>query len=1179
LKALCLANSLQQFSLSHGMSGLKTSGSRGGSPMSNMTNSHTSSPAAQVNNSPSPTAQLGFANGQNMGTMSAHGLWAASLDMATNSMPHGMRIPQHFNPADTTRAAGPGQIPYFAPSYSFNGVCKLTIHPTPLKSRVETQIPIKMTLYPIPPGIKRLHLPTHTISKPKLLAKPSADRSPDMLELYTMLVCTSAMQTPEAKQKAMARAVEAAHAPADNAPSPDEDDEESKPQNGGEVRICQNCISRERKRAARKKIKKQEEEAMWNAHETRRVIVFNTHEIKEWQLPSGVVSSDTITGGRPEPMMQHEAMQVDAPMRIACYCRHHNEKMGFQVIFTIKDFQDRVVAQEMSSSIMITDDHKTPTHIGVQPSQSSDALAQMISSADTSALVPPPGPFRMSHSSSDLQSLQQSAAPPLFAAAVSSIQPSASVGTGLRSLSRPASPTGHPGPLSKKRKASGTKLPMDFMMTRLDTSSPPGVQPSRNQAGSTAVSPFTPSLSAFPGQDSMFGSNMPTPAPMPHSFATGPPTPNSNENVLFSTANRSASMENFQIYSAPTSSHNSRAPSPNGFRNSVNAMTPVQVSQVNQAMANLYSIPMGMAQARPAPTIHKIIPCEGPKSGGIEVTVLGAGFCQGLEVLFGDQRATTTTFWGESSLVCLLPPSSFSGTVPVTLKQQPAAAVVAQSFPPMTKQHPIFKYIDDDEDKLIRTALSVLGQKMSGQMVDVRELARRILGTSGDTWGLGGPGPTGNHAGGPGYNNAAYTPSVESQLVRCLELMDMDDSANRTRLDLRRSNGQTMLHMACSLGFHRLVAGLLVRGANPDPRDNGGFTPMHMAAMNDHPEIVRRLIQQGADPTIRSLSGLAPSDVAQSRAVLRAVRKVERHVRSRSGGSLHSRVSSAASLRSLWEPMPTTQSANDDHSSGESPEYSSEDYDDAEFEESGQLYMRRSSTHDFNQELARKQLLDDAEDDLQPEDDSQATPIAAAFKDQFAAQFQQFQQTMALQLQNIQQMNFPQMPGMPMLPDYQAYLGAAAFMTRVASLVPGMSGSRPGSSGDDSTPKGLDSRWWPVFNSSPSAVPPPSYEEIFPQKDLDTKQASAALAAAEAEADSKCAIKYDVRQEAAEESDESSQAESTLKLPRKAAIITSEVRRPWLAAYEPVRWTKDKKLFFIWVSRRLSFWTSRTLKC
>lgn len=236
--------------------------------------------------------------------------------------------------------------PAIAPSSlgSFSNVMnirpKLTIHPTPHKSRVETQILIKMTLFPIPPGIKRLHLPAHTISKPKLLAKPPPAKAADMLELHTMLVCTSAMQDPLKMKRAFARAAQGnvdGKKPEPRRTSSGEGsiaaDDEDQPLNGGPVHICDGCILRERKRAARKKSKKPEEEEPWQKDEAKRIIVFNTTEVKEWTTPSDPNESDS-----PEVAIQgvmvppDNAMQVDVPMRIACYCRHQNEKMGFQYL-------------------------------------------------------------------------------------------------------------------------------------------------------------------------------------------------------------------------------------------------------------------------------------------------------------------------------------------------------------------------------------------------------------------------------------------------------------------------------------------------------------------------------------------------------------------------------------------------------------------------------------------------------------------------------------------------------------------------------------------------------------------------------------------------------------------------------------------------------------------------------
>lgn len=1144
--------SLQQYSMASSMNGVRSTGSREVSPMSAMVTSHDSSPAATFFNSPSPNASHDFSK-----VINGTAMWPNRVDVTAPTRPDALPTPGQFGgpmaqPMPQQRAL------YNAAPFNFTGGYELRIMPTPLKSRVETQIPIKMTLSPLPPGVTKLHLPAHTISKPKLLTKPPPERSPDTLELFVTLVCTSAMELPGMKQKALERATKL---PQGYLP---EQDDEFSPQNGGDVRICQGCITRERKRAARKKIKKPDEEKLWSLDEERRVIVFNTLELKEWQPLSGVLDPS----GRPETVVSNRAMQIDAPMRIACYCRHHNEKMGFNVIFTIKDFRDRVIAQAMSNPIMITDDHKT--HPMAQPS-SQPTMSETVTTStvpvppmDATSLVPPvqsPTSFRMSPSSGDMTAAPRNGSYPPSTSGKTTPTMSTCTAPG-RALSRSASPS-QGGP-AKKRKSSGSgsRVPNGLAMTRLETSPPPGSQTTSTQLSTAATSPFSPHTGPFQ-LEQMFGQHN---GQQP--FANGPPTPGSNDQTPFFASNRSASMDNLamaQLYSAPTSSHPSRAPSPNGLRNGVNAPQ----NQFAQTLASsLYSLPMGVNQPRCPPMIHKIIPNEGPKMGGIEVTVLGQAFFQGLEVWFGDQKATTTTYWGDSSLVCLLPPSPVAGAVAVTFKHQGIPS--AQNFP-MAKEPPIFKYIDDNEDKLIRTALSVLGHKMSGQMVDVSDLARRILNDGNSTWSGGSS--AGPSSGGPGFNhNHTSHEHLESQLLKCLDLIDLDDSTHKTRLDLRRPTGHTMLHLACSLGYHRFVAALLARGANPDARDKGGFTPLHMAAIQSHPEIVRRLMLVGADPTIRSLSSLTAADVAQSRQVLRAIRQSERHVRSFSGGSLHSRTSSATSLRSLWEPMTRAHTHDEPisvDSGEESPEYTSGDFDDEDPDEDCYLHMRRQSRlrHD-------RDSTDHLGDDSEEESRALESPTTqfAALKDQFQQQLHQIQQSMALHLQSLPQMpQMPQMPtfpGMPMLPDYQAYLQQAPFiMRRMQQFMPG-SGTRPGSQEGDNSK--MDTRWWDISSyMQNSAGAPPSYEDIFGRQDSDTKQESAIRAAAEAEADIKCATIYDqpsTPAAAGTRTQTRAKSPSILKIGRKNAI-TKEQQEQFLRAHEKKlkKLSSDRNLFFIWV--------------
>ncbi|KAK7948309.1 uncharacterized protein PG986_009195 [Apiospora aurea] len=1130
LTSLATLTHARQYAFTNGISGAKAVGSREASPMFA---SHESSPAGMFKDSPVSENNMNIsADSFQFRLPGPNSGWPAQVPFSAR---HGAGMPQGVHTGGLT-ASAPG-VAYNG--LAFEGKATLRIQPTPLKSRVETQIPIKLTFHNLPPTIKRLHLPRHSISKAKLLHKGPVESSPDMLELYTMLVCTSAMQDEKKRCKAFEQAAKASRP---TSPNPGPEADEIKPQNGGEVRICHGCITRERKRAGRKKNKKPEEDELWDKYQNYRAIVFNTQEVKEWQ-----VATDTGIGMTPPP----GTMQVDAPMRIACYCRHHQEKMGFQVIFTLKDCQNNVIVQEMSNAIMITDDHKT--HLPPQSQQIPPALQKRRQILQRGAPLQTSAP--KPHNS---QTTSATATP--------------------RNLSRQASPTSPAGPAAKRRKPSSTnKLPQGLAMTRLETVQPPGapLNTAQNDApmGTSATSPFSPAINNFPmSTGPMFQPQPPPMNGMQQPFATGPLTPNSNNNELYSGGNsRNMSIDTMPLaqpmYSAPASAHPSRAPSPSHLRNDMSVLQ--QQTPLSQAIFN--NAPVGMNSIRsPSPTIHKIIPGEGPKDGGIEVTVLGSGFTNGgLEVMFGDKRALTTTFWGESSLVCLLPPSHVAGNVLVRIRHPQ----LPDQQPAYGGKQAIFRYIDDSEEQLMRTALVCLGNKLGGTIQDATDIAKSIINSRSNPGGWGISPGGGNQVSG-GYSfREAQRECIESGLMKILDLIDLDDSVNKARINIRKSStGQTMLHLGCSLGMSRFVAGLLSRGANIHSRDKGGFTPLHFAAMNNHATIVRRLMIFGADPTMRSLSGLTAADLCQraegSREVLRALRSVERNARSRSRGSLHSRVNSATSLSSLWgsrEPLEMSayhdESLTDASGSGESSdddyEDSSEEFDSQSGEPKDYLQMRRRSmphNHRLPEIVPSPPVGVPA---------GMASPGAAMT----ALQGRVLQQWQAV-LHNWQQFQMPQMPQLPGRNDYHNILNNAHFMQRFASLVPNIGGSRPGSAGDHG-PRDSDKQWWEItslFGAKDS--PPPAYEELFPhnQQSVDTKQASAAAAAAEYEADAKCAALYDQTEESTAESSKTRQVPHLLQIGRKNAITKEQQEDLQRAHAERLKTgSSDKMLWFVWL--------------
>ncbi|PKS06981.1 hypothetical protein jhhlp_005578 [Lomentospora prolificans] len=1134
-----------------------------------------------ASNASSPNGQMDFHDARQMLMHQANGApaWPHHLNpTAANHMPHAFAA----NTAAANQAMVLAQFPTFIPVPQ--GLDVLSNQPfltfdregMPPKTRVETQIHLKTVFPRLPPGVAKLHLPKHTVSKPKLWSKVPYVPSPDTLDLHTMLVCTSAMENEEMRMRALKKAREGPNS-GFNDVRPEKEVDEDKPLNGGEVWICSNCIDRERKRSERKKVKKPDEEGIWKAEEWRRVVVFNTHEIREFPKPDPVTGYTTI----------------ELPMRIACYCRHQQEKVGFQVVFTIRDHLGRVLAQELTPSIMITDDHKnhlpppgplpSTTQISSRASQSSASTksvgpAKPQLGADLQATpnsVAQPTPFRSSQSVTDLSRLQ--AGPPPAARRMPNSRPTA---TPRGSLSRPASPSNLSAPHAKKRKSSAGKLPVSMAMTPLDTATTASPPSQLSAAPSTATSPFAQGALSFPNQDSMFTGG--SPSANGNLFGTAPSTPNMEDQSFFSpNASVSINADNLALrhrFSTATgSTHPSRASSPNSFNTALNAAA--LQSQFAQMLPNgataaslaaMSSLGNNLLGTHPLPTITKVTPSEGSKLGGYEVTILGTGFHRALEVMFGDQKATATYFWADNILICIVPPSPVPGEVVVTFPQHQTGV---QSMINPQK----FKYLDDDEDKLLRSAMEVLARKMNGNLGDVKDFAMRVLNYRGLPPNAG---ASGGGSSGQGYNNASSGSSstpydVEAQLMKCLELIDLDDSPYKAQWDYKISSGHTMLHLACSLGFHRFAAGLVARGAKVDALDNGGFSPMHIAAMNNHPEIVRRLLLAGADPTLKSKQGLTPADVAESEDIISDLRRVARRTKRRSVGSLRSAASSSTSLRSLWGQ---DQSCPDLRSLGsathidyedDSAEYSSFDSSGSDEEAAGQgdvdvddddvLQMRRSSIPATTRPHAHLSRTNTHVSHVSKQDDEEIAEVPAS-PNAAAAAFKQFQQAMTLYMQNLPQLpHIPQIPQMPQIPafsgmgpqaDNQASIYYAQFMRRITALVPGMSGQRPGTPDSDTAP--------------------PSYEDLYPSQDGDRKARSAEEARAMQPTDIKTAdVEEETSTEGQEEAEDVADADKepeVLKIGRKNAI-TKEQQLDILRAHEAKlkRLSSDRNLFMIWI--------------
>ncbi|KAH7377198.1 hypothetical protein B0T11DRAFT_347626 [Plectosphaerella cucumerina] len=298
--------------------------------------------------------------------------------------------------------------------------------------------------------------------------------------------------------------------------------------------------------------------------------------------------------------------------------------------------------------------------------------------------------------------------------------------------SRTTSPSLNMGPATKKWKASGSTVPRDKTMTRLDTSSSPQMPPPPLPARvSSTASLYSQSPQRFQTSEATYGSG-PGAANLQQPCLNAMPTTNGWDQNVLSNGQRSASMDNpsMAVFSAPISAHPGRAPTPNvlspigpppSLAQAYSAQLPTMTAAPTQPLQN--------QSPPPPPCIHKIIPGEGLKMGGIEVTILGSNFTQELVVYFGDAKAITTTYWGDSSLVCLLPSSFGPGVVPVTLRHMHSA-----HLPFTFHLNHFFRYLDDEERQITKMILGIISQKMMGELLDVKELAVKVLGTAETDW-------------------------------------------------------------------------------------------------------------------------------------------------------------------------------------------------------------------------------------------------------------------------------------------------------------------------------------------------------------------------------------------------------------------------------------------------------------
>ncbi|KAF5380460.1 hypothetical protein D9615_004629 [Tricholomella constricta] len=512
---------------------------------------------------------------------------------------------------------------------------------------------------------------------------------------------------------------------------------------------------------------------------------------------------------------------VVLPLRITCYCRHHREKVGFNVHFTMMDHQGRIVGTGSSRPIMITDDHKTaPSNAARQADFTSG--------------------FR--NVDSDWSQV---------AGAVNEL-----------SLDSRAP--------SKRRQDTGNKRPKPY-----DSSGKPN-RISREGSVASVPSPSStfsslPTRSPTPSTvlQQIFASDPMAPQPPPQLQYSSNGSETSSPDTLATPLDRSPDIN----LSDPLRQHDMvHAPSPLSLHTVPSVVMPTHPHPMPFMFFDPNQTQQSMAMQ--LPIIHRLIPNMGPTHGGIEVTILGANFHPSLQLncIFGDVTASSTQRWSDNALVCVLPPRATAGVV----------AVWFDGFPKMVDQTnappSLFTYADESDRALMELALQVVGLKMTGKIEDAKNVAMRIVGGSENSDSQNG----GNNSHMMQLassvsstrdlrplllSRAGESENFESVLIDFLKVLDapLDHQAPNSIATPRAishttSSGQTLLHLAAFLSFSSLVTVLVKHGIDLDARDRNGYTALHFAALSKSEGCIRILLDAGADREIVNALGKTPGE-------------------------------------------------------------------------------------------------------------------------------------------------------------------------------------------------------------------------------------------------------------------------------------------------------------------------------
>ncbi|CAO3634662.1 unnamed protein product [Cunninghamella blakesleeana] len=405
------------------------------------------------------------------------------------------------------------------------------------------------------------------------------------------------------------------------------------------VKMCHRCVWREWKRADRKKAGKRLGNLLYDEalmeQERQRILLFNS-----------------------EPFVHFNDGECILPTRITCYSRHHDERLGFRIQFTLSDHQGKIIAKGDTPPVMITDDHKNLSKLGdkrrrrKRRKSSSDVMTPTTMKKEEETLPTPEEDPLTTFEESNNSTLH-----------VSPLMPNNTM---------------HP---------SSFFLNQDLITNNEEENNSYYLDPSLFLSTSHLHHPSTTTTATATATTTSTNSFQDFPLFIP-SLWPSPSSPSFTSTTELSSPLSSSPSSPITIPSNGLTSSNSLLISPELQQNYQQQQQHHHHQQQNhqQSLQNLYDIesltmlppPLttsfssssttsSSSSSSLSPMIEKIIPDHASMVGGTEITILGSHFHEGMTCYFGNKPALTTTYWSPSTLVCVVPSTNQLGPVLITL--------------------------------------------------------------------------------------------------------------------------------------------------------------------------------------------------------------------------------------------------------------------------------------------------------------------------------------------------------------------------------------------------------------------------------------------------------------------------------------------------------------------------------